>query len=141
MATELTSPPFGRDTSATDRINYGRIVTAGELLAEAAYRRLTTVRGTLLDDLSYGLCVSLWLGRDVDDSEIASYPGQIESELMKDPRLASVAITVTPTRGDSGRVELDIDIDGFGANRETFELSLHVNDVTVEILGIGGTNG
>ena len=35
MTTPITSPPYGRDTSATTRIYYGRLVTGGELLAEA----------------------------------------------------------------------------------------------------------
>lgn len=133
----LAAPPYGRDTSCTDQMRRGRLVSGGELLGQAAYRRLTTDRGTLLDGPSYGLLVSRLLNADISDDGLASIPGQIRAELLKDPRLDEVAINITQTpitRG--GSVELTIDIQGRGANGDGFALSLLVGEVRVELLNL-----
>lgn len=129
---------YGQDVSATRRVNYGRTVSGGELLAEAAYRRLITVRGTLLDDPNYGLGLVRWLQAEYTPSMLAALPAIIRLELMKDPRLDSVAVEITDTRNASSAVSLQIDITGSGVNGEGFILVLAVSDVTVDLLQLQG---
>lgn len=139
MTTALKAPPYGRDLSCTTHIKYTRVVSGGVLLGQAAFRRLTTKRGSLQYNKNYGLPISDWLGQDMTEDFLAAIPALITNELMKDERLDRVDVALTVKRGDSGRVELDINIDGVGLNGETFALALHVNDVTVELLKLEGT--
>lgn len=133
----LKSPPFGRDTSCTRYLRPGRLVSGARLLAEACYRRLTTERGTLLYDRNYGLSLSQLISSDMSADEIATLPGKIRSELLKDKRIASVSVSTTvEARGPIWSMTLDIDC--LSADRESFSLSVGVSDVTVQLLGIGG---
>lgn len=129
---------YGQDLSATKRLNYGRIVEGGELLAEAAYRRLITVRGTLLDDPNYGLGLVRWLQTEYTPAMLAALPSIIRLELMKDPRLDSVNVEIASTRDASSAVSMQIEITGAGVNGEGFSLVLAVSDVTVDLLELKG---
>lgn len=134
----MTVLQYGQDLSATKRLNYGRIVSRGELLAEAAYRRLITVRGTLLDDPNYGLGLVRWLQTEYTPAMLAALPAIIRLELMKDQRLDSVNVEVTSTRDASSAVAMQVDITGAGINGEGFTLVLAVSDVTVDLLELKG---
>lgn len=129
---------YGQDLSATKRLNYGRIVEGGELLAEAAYRRLITVRGTLLDDPNYGLGLVRWLQTEYTPAMLAALPSIIRLELMKDPRIDSVNVEITSTRDASSAVSMQVEITGAGVNGEGFSLVLAVSDVTVDLLELKG---
>lgn len=135
MTTPLQAPPYGRDTSCTGRMRPGTVVSGGLLLGQAAYRRLITDRGSLLDDGNYGLNLSRKLGADVTTDEIATYPGQIRAELLKDPRLEAVAVNIA-VQNSAGRITLNVEIRGIGVTGEGFALSLHVSDVRVELLSL-----
>lgn len=134
----MTVLQYGQDLSATKRLNYGRIVEGGELLAEAAYRRLITVRGTLLDDPNYGLGLVRWLQSEYTPAMLAALPSIIRLELMKDPRLDSVNVEITSTRDASSAVSMQLEITGAGVNGEGFSLVLAVSDVTVDLLELKG---
>jgi hypothetical protein len=134
----MTVLQYGQDLSATKRLNYGRIVDGGELLAEAAYRRLITVRGTLLDDPNYGLGLVRWLQTESTPAMLAALPSIIRLELMKDPRLDSVNVEIESTRDASSAVAMEIEITGAGVNGEGFSLVLAVSDVTVDLLELKG---
>lgn len=134
----MTVLQYGQDLSATKRLNYGRIVSGGELLAEAAYRRLITVRGTLLDDPNYGLGLVRWLQTEYTPAMLAALPAIIRLELMKDQRLDSVNVEIESTRNASSAVAMQIEITGAGVNGEGFSLVLAVTDVTVDLLELKG---
>jgi phage baseplate assembly protein W len=134
----MTVLQYGQDLSATKRLNYGRTVSSGELLAEAAYRRLITVRGTLLDDPNYGLGLVRWLQTEYTPAMLAALPAIIRLELMKDPRLDSVNVEITSTRDASSAVAMQVEITGAGVNGEGFSLVLAVSDVTVDLLELKG---
>ncbi len=136
MTTAIVATPCGRDTSATSRIHAGRVVSGGQLLGEAAYRRLVTEPGSLLYDLDYGLGITRWLGRAFTPDFIATIPGQIRNELKKDPRIDSVETTMTTVRAASGAVALTLTIVGAALEGDGFELVLHIDDVTVELLKV-----
>lgn len=128
---------FGYDTSCTTALRTGRFASGPRLVAEACYRRLTTPRGTLQggdDEANYGLDLLDAIGSIVTPSQIAAFPGQIESELLKDERLDSVTATVTATQNGPA-VSFVISVEGQTAEGP-FSLQLSVDEVTVAILGI-----
>lgn len=102
LAREVPTPvePFGygSDLSCTDDLT----PTCDEVdpfsaraLAEALYRRITTARGSLPDDLDYGLDVRGFLNRGTTAGDLAQIAGQIRVELQKDDRVDRVSVQVT----------------------------------------------
>jgi len=130
---------FGRDLSCTDSLRTGRYVTGARLVAEAAYRRLTTPRGMLRggeEEATYGLDLSELVGSVASDADAATLAGRIEAELLKDDRIESVAVTVTATReGPSTTFVVAIRATTAAG---PFDLTLGVDGVTVDLLGLGG---
>lgn len=122
---------YGRDVSCADRIDTNRIVSGSVLLAEAIYRRLTTVRGSLEDDQTYGMHIAHYLNRAMSAAEIAAIPGVVRTEVLKDERIEEVDIEVSQ---DGTQIRLDIS--GSGYEGVTFRLALAVADVTVELLEV-----
>lgn len=142
MTTPLVSPPYGRDTSCTDRLYPGRVVSGGVLLGEALYRRFRSEREQLQDDADYGLSMDTWLGAAAQPDLIASIPGQLQAEAAKDKRIDEITVTMIKERiGDSPGIGLTIVIEGTGVEGETFEFAVHINDVTVELLRLEGSGG
>jgi hypothetical protein len=78
-------------------------------LSEAIVRRLDCPRGALPDDADYGMDLRGMLNRGTTADEIRSLAGRIRSEIQKDDRIESAAVTVTPSStGSSLRVSLVI---------------------------------
>ena len=130
---------FGRDLSCTDALRTVRYVTGARLVAEACYRRLTTPRGMLRgdeDEATYGLDLVDLIGSVASTTEAATLAGQIEAELLKDDRVTSVGVTVTPTV-DGPATTYAIAIKG-ETDAGPFDMTLAVDDVSVELLGLGG---
>lgn len=130
---------YGRDVSCTTELRTARYSTGVRLVGEAYYRRLTTPRGQLRggeDEANYGLDITAFVGRGDPKSVIASLPGQIESELMKDERSEDITVTVEqePTDGGIG-IKLLITITAV-TTEGPFSLQLSVDDVSAELLGI-----
>jgi hypothetical protein len=128
---------FGTDTSCTDELRPGAMVTGTRLVAEACYRRLTTPRGMLRggeDEANYGMDLPSLVGSVKSKAEQAALPGRIRSELEKDERIESLDINCVASES-GGLVSFEITIDAqTGAG--PFRLVLHVSSVTVELLGI-----
>lgn len=130
---------FGKDVWATDSIRSGRLVTGVTLVAQAAYRRLITPRGTLLpfygddDDHDYGFDVAAYVGRSPKNA-VAALPGLIRAELKKDDRIDEVTATVSiTTDGPSTRLVISI---ACTTDDGPFTLVMAVADLTAELLGI-----
>lgn len=134
----LVAEPYGRDTSATTRIHRGRVVSGARLLAEAAFRRLITDRGTLLDAPNYGFALKTFLNADMTPARRAALPGLIRLELQKDERIVqgSVRVVVTEERTTSGAFEWTIDISATGVDEGPFTFSVAASAVTVELLDL-----
>jgi hypothetical protein len=128
---------FGRDLSCTDSLRTARYVSGARLVAEAAYRRLITPRGALRggeEEATYGLDLVELVGSVASPAEAASLAGRIEAELLKDDRIASVEVTVTPTTtGPATAYAVAIRAT---TDAGPFDLTLSVDDVTVESLGL-----
>lgn len=134
MATDL-----GKDTSCTTELRTGRYATGARLVAESAYRRLTTPRGTLRggeEEANFGEDLTKLIGSATTKGDAASLPGRIQSELKKDERIETVDVTVTeinegPAKTFLVRIEAET-LDG------PFSLKLGVSEVAVGLLGITG---
>lgn len=134
----LKSEPYGRDTSATNRISRGRMVSGARLLAEAMFRRLITDRGTLLDDPNYGFSLRTFLSAEMTPARRAALPGLVRLELQKDERLVegSVRVEVTEERLPSGAFSWEIDVSAVGIETGPFTFSVAADAVTVELLDL-----
>lgn len=128
---------FGKDTSCTSALRPGQFVTGVRLVAEAAYRRLTTPRGMLRggdEEADYGLDLLDSIGGVASESNAKALGGRIRNELLKDERIESVDVTVVLSQVGPAS-ELDITIEA--ATREgPFTLTVAVDEVSVELIGI-----
>lgn len=128
---------FGRDTSCTTSLRTGRFATGPRLVAEAAYRRLTTPRGTLRggeEEANFGIDLMERIGSVSAKSDAASLPGEIKSELKKDERIDTMTVTVLQTK-DGPDVSFDITIDAQTAEGP-FTLQVAASALSIELLGI-----
>lgn len=129
----LVAVPFGRDTSWTnDGPRYGRVVSGRLLIAQAAVRRLSTTRGTLLYDPDYGLALADLLGSELTPSQERSVPGRIRNELLKDERIEDVTVRLSKVRTGAS-VSFTVDIE-FDTAAGPFSLALGVNDGVLEVI-------
>lgn len=135
--TPLVAPPFGRDTSATDRVRYGRIVSGPLLVAEYFYRLFTSPKGSLLDDdPAWGEALADKLGANYSQADVDALPGKIESIMLRDERVDSVAIVATMTNGPGVKRSVKVTIGAQLVDGGTFTLALGIADLTVELLDI-----
>lgn len=139
MTTALVAQPYGRDTSATTRVFYGRMSSGALLVGEAAFRRLSS--DWLEYDPTYGYNLANELGADFDAVKLALIPGKIEAQLLLDERIDSVDVDIVQTRGSASNIALEITIDATLDDGTSFTLVLSVNDVTVELLELTAGGG
>lgn len=130
---------YGYDTSATDGIRSGRLVRGVRLVAEAAYRRLITPKGSLRggrDEQNYGEDLTAYVGSVDSRFVAAALPGVIRAELLKDERIDSVDVAVTVEDLGAGARRYIVRISCAASNGESFALTLAVSDVDTTLLGI-----
>lgn len=96
------------------------------LVAQANYRRLSTERGTLIDDPDYGFDLLGLVHHGVTQDFLASIPGQVRNELLKDDRNETVEVQVSNVTARA----FDIEIRGTTATGP-FELVMALNSDTV----------
>ncbi len=130
---------YGVDVSCLDELETGRLVRGVELVAQAAYRRLTTPRGTLRgsdDAVAYGVDLAAYVGAIGYDAAIRALDGIIRNELLKDDRIADVRVTVTSSKqGPATTLVTDVYCVLYESG-ETFTLTLSVSDVAAQLIGI-----
>ena len=124
---------YGTDISCTDDLD-ARMDEVDPMsvegLAEALVRRLDCPRGQLPDDADYGEDVRGHLNRPMTDDEIRSLAGRIHNELMKDDRVESVAVVVTPSSTGSS-LSIAIAVVPVDARLGNFRLVVAVTDAGV----------
>lgn len=133
----MSTTSFGRDTSCVSELRSGRFANGPRLVAEAAYRRLTTPRGMLRggeDEQNYGLDLTELIGSVSTGQDRLSLPGRIAAELKKDERIETVAVDVVDQSEGVGR-RFSVRIDAVTAEG-AFALVLGVDEINVEVLGI-----
>lgn len=128
---------FGRDLSCTTTLRSSRFARGVRLVAEAAYRRITTRRGTLLggqDEANYGIDIGDGIGSSNAESYAAALPGRVEAELEKDDRIQATRATATVVAtGPLVRILLRVACE---TSDGPFTLTLDVAEAGVAILGI-----
>jgi phage baseplate assembly protein W len=109
-----TDAELGRDLSCvSDCTPDFREVTGRRLLLEAVARRLTTTRGTLLDDPNYGFNVQDHLNDDMSQADIAAMQAGAEAECIKDERVQLATVSASLSREGVLTVDVEItDADG-----------------------------
>jgi hypothetical protein len=125
---------FGRDVMCSDVLRTGRYATGLPLVAQNAYHRLSTARGTLRggdEEADYGIDLVDLLGSNVTKEAIA---GMVSAELRKDERILAATATITEMIANT-RKSWIVDID-ITTGAGPFSLRLSVDEVTVELLGV-----
>jgi hypothetical protein len=126
---------YGVEVSLTTQLVTGRLVRGVAVVIEAFFRRLTTPRGTLFYDLTYGFDVAGFVGAVGVERALAVIGGMAENELSKDDRAFGVKCTVTEGEDDNGDPMILLDIDAtLVDSEEDFSLTLGVTSVTAELL-------
>lgn len=127
---------FGTDTYCLDSLRTGRRVSGVRRVAQNAYHRLITPRGTLrggADEGDFGLDLAGKVGSATTQALQMALPGQISSELRKDPRVESVTVSIVWTKTPAGEVSAELAIEVQTA-AGPFELVLGVDAVSAKIL-------
>lgn len=123
---------WGSDLSCDHDIDEAFTELAGDdpiLVAQAAYRAITTPRGSVPDAPDYGVDLNGYLSRGVTVQAIQALAGMISLEIRKDDRVDSVSVDVQPE--DDGRA-LRVTIDGtIAESSRTFSLVLGLTDAGV----------
>jgi hypothetical protein len=130
---------FGADLSCASDLDEEMLELDGDdplVLAQALVRRLDCPRGGLPDDPDYGIDLRAFLNEGTPFYELDVLGVQIQSELSKDDRVASVKASVT--RNTTGS-ELTVSIRVVPADPATkpFGLTLAVTSTAVILEKIG----
>lgn len=103
------STDFGADVSCWDDIDplaVDLLPDDTNVVAQDAYHRLITPKGSLLDDPDWGIDILDFIHQPASAAYLASLPGIVRSELAKDDRIDSVEVTVTLQPSDSMRISV-----------------------------------
>lgn len=109
-----------------------RLVGGFPLLAQDLLNRLSTPRGGLFYDPSYGYDLRALLCRALDERDVPTIAALIEAQCLLDERVASVSVAVTLLRLEHRlRITLTVETDA-----GPFAMVLAVSDLTVELLEV-----
>lgn len=100
-------------------------------LAEALAKRLTTPRGGLFYDPSYGKDIRLLLNETLTEARLRQEEAEIEAEIEKDERIESASATLTVVNQERLKVKIECQ-----TRAGPFALVLAVSAVTVELLRV-----
>jgi hypothetical protein len=114
------------------------MVSGPLLVGQALYRRFITRRGTLRGPSKrageYGFRLADLIGQGTSPAQLASFPGRITTEALKESRIRRVDVTIAPPPPGVS-VQLDITIVGYTAEGP-FTLVLRASEVKVELLSL-----
>ncbi len=134
------SQGYGADTWCLDQLRPGVFARGAAVVAQAAYRRLITPRGTLQGDdeaSAYGFDVADYVGSVGTATAIQALPSQVIAEVKKDDRISDATCTITQSKDTDGSISLILTVEAALSDASgTFTLSLAVTDVGVTMLGI-----
>ena len=127
MAAPTGDLGFGSDLSCRDDLTQNMVEVPGDSIqavAEANYRRITTPRGSLLDDPDYGIDVREFLHQPATTQRQSEIAAIIRAELLKDDRNDEISVSLQST--NAGR-DWTIYIDGQTAEGP-FSLTIALTD-------------
>lgn len=122
---------FGTDVDCVDDLDpaFG-LVSGTKAVAQALLRRLSTPRGGLFYDPTYGYDLTAFCNADLTDAELFAIGAAIEGECARDERVSRARAAVS---FDAAAQTLRIAIDVTSA-QGPFALVLAVSAVSVELL-------
>lgn len=134
---------YGRELWCGDSLRTGRYVTGNLLVMQALYRRLNTPRGTLgdisddfPDERIYGIDLASYCGATASEFSIAGLPNIVRSELLKDDRVADVAVTLASVQQTDAGWLLSLNIRVvLSDSGDSFAFTLDASSVGVTLLG------
>lgn len=134
----VTSTPFapfgyGSDLSCTSDLTETMDEVDGFstlALGQAIVRRLDCPRGALPDDPDYGIDLRAYCNRGTTADEVRALAGQIRTEVEKDDRIDSLAVTVTPA-ADGSSLSVSLVVTPIAAELGGFTLTLAVTSAEV----------
>lgn len=104
-------------------------------IGNALARRLITPRGGLLYDPSYGTDIRAYVNAGFTASKLAQLASEIETEVLKDARVASAAVAVQ-IAGSSMTISLTVDL-----AQGPFELIFRSDGLSVELIAVSPVEG
>lgn len=123
---------YGTDLDWQDDLDpSGRTVSGTKLLGQAAYHRLITPRGSCLDSPNDGLDLHEYLSRAMTPVELATIPGEVRLELLKDERFNGAEIVMTKNADG-----FDLAIQITPSAGPNFELVISVTQAAVVLLSL-----
>lgn len=110
IAADVLNPPqalpapatgfYGHDLSCISDLDPNMAEVDDHIcLLQALARRITTSRGTLIDDPNYGFDIRQFLEDDLDVSQLARIGASVDAEFLKDERIIASSTTVTLVQG------------------------------------------
>jgi hypothetical protein len=132
----MTDLGFGRDTWCVEGLRSGRYASGVQLVAQNAYHRLTTPRGSLPggeEEADYGIDLPGMVGSVVTDTDARALEQQIASELGKDARIGDVTASVIIVRNGPS-TEWIVRVVAM-TDEGPFDLTIKVDEVTATLVG------
>ena len=128
---------LGTDISCVSDVDPQCTVVSGRrLLAEAVARRWITPRGMLIDDPNYGTDVTDFIDADVTRASLASMRASMIAEALKDERVESCEVVITPPPGGLGATGAYHVTATLADAAGPFDLTLAITDVTVDLIEV-----
>ena len=128
-----TLPAYGTDLSGISDLDASMSETTGLTgLGQALARRISTPRGTLVDDPNYGYDVTAELNDDLAPSDLPRIGSSVDAEFKKDERVFSSFTVVTLEPLPDGTLTVASTV--VPAGGPSFRLTLSVSAVTVTLL-------
>lgn len=125
---------YGTDLSCDTDLSESMPDVSGTLvLAQAIVRRLDCPRGALPDDASYGKDLRGMCNRGTTTRELSRLAGEIRTEVQKDDRVSSVAVTVEPTTSTGAGLRIALVVTPVNPRVKRFALTLAVTTAAVLI--------
>lgn len=124
-------PDYGRDLWCLNDLDpAGAEVSGLQCLAQALYRRLITVRGTLIGDRNYGYDLTQLLNDDLSAADLPRIAASVDAEFLKDERVkASESVAQLMNGGVLNVTSLVTPSVG-----PTFRLTVAASALTVQLL-------
>lgn len=133
-----TTPPapwlYGRDLVCIDDLTATLEETdpaSYASLSQDIYHRITTERGSLVDDPDFGEDVRGYLSAATTERELLSISGRLEAEILKDDRVSTVSVDMALTPGTSAQLDLTIVVTPRDAALQSFTMILAVTSADV----------
>lgn len=137
VGAELPEDPlgYGKDVFCTDDVKPNWDTLDGDdpiVVVNAAFRRLITDRGQLLDDPNYGFDVRQAWNQATSDATLEQLETSARSEVLKDDRVEDATVTLTRDPVDRTAVTFDLSLQLFDVDG-TFALTFRVSERGVEL--------